>query len=385
MTVFDEALMLKYLRISIISLVCFALLACVARLIFFSGPAMQPSDLPVQKIVDLHVHAAGIGAGGSGCYVSDTIKDSYKFDIYLSAFSISKQELERVGDQVVFKKLSEKLAQSSHVGTAVVLALDGVIDQQGQLDLSQTEIYIPNQFVAKHTAKYDNLLFGASINPYRPDALQRLDQVKQQGAQLIKWIPSIQLIDPGDSKIKAFYQKMIDLDLPLLTHTGQEKSFTKAQDDLADPLRLKLPLSMGVTVIAAHIATTGETQGEDNMQRILPMFVEYPNLYADISSLTQINKLGYLNRALADPRVKGRLLYGSDFPLINMVLVSAYYFPLNLKLEQMMAINNVENVWDRDIELKQALGVQPDVFARTSRILNLPEPNTSAQIQRAND
>jgi hypothetical protein len=115
------------------------------------------------------------------------------------------------------------------------------------------------------------------------------------------------------------------------------------------------------------------------------MFVEYPNLYADISSLTQINKLGYLNRALADPRVKGRLLYGSDFPLINMVLVSAYYFPLNLKLDQMMTINNIENVWDRDVELKQALGVQSDVFARTSRILNLPEPNTSARLQSADD
>ncbi len=361
--------MLKFFKITVISLVSLFLLAGLIRLLFYTGPVMQPTALPTQKIVDLHVHAAGIGAGGSGCYVSDTIKDSYKFAIYLNAFSISKQELEKVGDQVVFRKLSEKIAQSSHVGSAVVLALDGVIDQQGQLDFSQTEIYIPNQFVAEQTAKYDNLLFGASINPYRPDAIVRLVQVKQQGAKLIKWIPSIQLIDPGDPKIKAFYQKMIALDLPLLTHTGQEKSFTRAQDDLADPQRLKLPLSMGVTVIAAHIATTGETQGEDNMQRILPMFEEYPNLYADISSLTQINKLGYLNRALADPRLKGRLLYGSDFPLINMILVSPYYFPLNLKLEQMMAINNIENVWDRDVQLKQALGVQPDVFEGTGRLL----------------
>lgn len=371
--------MLKYIKIAANLLGCFVLLACLARLLFYSGPVQQPSALPAQKIVDLHVHAAGIGAGGSGCYVSDTIKDSYKFDIYLSAFSISKQELERVGDQVVFRKLSEKLAQSSHVGAAVVLALDGVIDQHGKLDLSQTEIYIPNQFVAENTAKYDNLLFGASINPYRPDALERLDLVKQQGAKLIKWIPSIQLIDPADPKIKAFYQKMIALDLPLLTHTGQEKSFTKAEDDLADPQRLKLPLSLGVTVIAAHIATTGETHGEDNMQRILPMFSQYANLYADISSLTQINKLGFLNRALVDPRVKGRLIYGSDFPLINMVLVSAYYFPLNLTLEQMMDINNIENVWDRDVKLKQALGVQSDVFARTSKLLNLPDSTASMQ------
>jgi predicted TIM-barrel fold metal-dependent hydrolase len=373
--------MFKYLKITIVSLICLAVLACIARLLFYTGPVVQPSALPTQKIVDLHVHVAGIGAGGSGCYVSDTIKDSYKFDIYLNAFSISKQELEKQGDQIVFDRLSAKLAQSSHVGAAVVLALDGVIDASGQLDLSQTEIYIPNQFVAEHTAKYSNLLFGASINPYRPDALQRLDRVKQQGAKLIKWIPSIQLIDPGDPKLKAFYQKMIALDLPLLTHTGQEKSFTRAEDDLADPQRLKLPLSMGVTVIAAHIATTGKTQNEDNMQRILPMFSQYANLYADISSLTQINKLGYLNRALTDPRVKGRLLYGSDFPLINMILVSAYYFPLNLEFEQMRNINSVENVWDRDVKLKQALGVQADIFSRTRKLLRISEPTALARVQ----
>ncbi len=363
--------MRKFLKIIANLVASLILLMGFLRLVMYTGPVIQPSDLPIKNIVDMHVHVAGVGAGGSGCYVSDTIKESYKFDYYLNAFSISKQELERDGDQIVFKKLSDKIAESSQVELAVVLALDGVIDQSGQLDLEQTEIYIPNQFVAENITKYANLLFGASINPYRPDALERLEQVKRQGAKLIKWIPSIQLIDPSDKKIKAFYQKMIDLDLPLLTHTGQEKSFTRAQDDLADPLRLIFPLSMGVKVIAAHIATTGETNGEDNMQRILPMFDQYPNLYADISSLTQINKLGFLNRALIDSRVKGRLVYGSDFPLINMILVSPYYFPLNLTMKQMSEINAIDNVWDRDVALKQALGVQPDIFERSRTLLNI--------------
>ncbi len=363
--------MYKLLKIVINLLVSLALIAGFLRILFYTGPVVEPSTVRVDNIVDMHVHVAGIGAGGSGCYVSGAIKNSYKFDYYLNAFEITKQELESAGDQIVFRKLSDKIAKSSHVGSAIVLALDGVIDQQGQLDLAQTEIYIPNQFVADNTAKYDNLIFGASINPYRPDALEQLEKVKRQGAKLIKWIPSIQMIDPSDPKIKSFYQKMITLDLPLLTHTGQEKSFSKAKDDLADPLRLQLPLSMGVTVIAAHIATTGETLGEDNMQRLLPMFEQYDNLYADISSLTQINKLGFLNKALVDPRVKGRLVYGSDFPLINMVLVSAYYFPLNLTLDQMRTINSIENVWDRDVKLKQALGVQPEVFEKSRQLFNI--------------
>ncbi|MCH9698767.1 MAG: amidohydrolase family protein [Gammaproteobacteria bacterium] len=344
---------------------------CLLRQILFSGPVVNPSPLPTQKIVDMHVHVAGIGADNSGCFVSDSIRNSFKFDYYLNAFQVTREELEQNGDQVIFEKLSKTVADSSHIDAAVVLALDGVIDSNGQLDLSQSEVVIPNRFVADNVVNYDNLLFGASINPYRKDAIQRLEQVKLQGARLIKWIPSIQMIDPSDPKITGFYRKMKELDLPLLTHTGQEKSFTRADDDLADPKRLVLPLSLGVKVIAAHIATTGETLGEDNMQRLLPMFEQYPNLYADISSLTQINKLGFLNRALVDPRVKGRLIYGSDFPLINMILVSPYYFPLNLTIAQMHSISSLDNVWDRDVALKQALGVNTEIFARSRELLNI--------------
>ena len=54
---------------------------------------------------------------------------------------------------------------------------------------------------------------------------------------------------------------MIELDLPLLSHAGDERSFTQAADELADPMRLRLPLELGVRVIAAHIGSTGKNQG----------------------------------------------------------------------------------------------------------------------------
>ena len=91
---------------------------------------------------------------------------------------------------------------------------------------------------------------------------------------------------------------------------------------------------------------------------------EFPNLYSDISSLTQINKLGYLREALQKPEFEGRLLYGTDFPLINMFITSPCYFPLNLRFSQMRAIATIENPWDRDVALKQALGVPCAVLAR---------------------
>jgi len=358
--------MLRFLKVLSYLLIFISLSAVSLRWILFAAESTD-NPLPNQPIIDLHVHVAGYG-NNSDCYVSPTLQDSYKFDLYLAGFGISKQQIEQQGDQLLIKKLSAQLAESKLVKAAVVLALDGVIDQSGKLDLTQTQIYIPNDYVAEQIQQYDNLYFGASINPYRHDALQRLDKVKQQGAKLIKWIPNIQHIDPQDPRLITFYKKMRDLKLPLLSHTGQEHAFSNAIDKYGDPLRLTLPLSLGVTVIAAHIATTGQTEQQDNYQRILPLFSRYPNLYADISSLTQINKLGFLAKALKEPRLTGRLVYGSDYPLSNMLLVSPYYFPLKLSFAQMWDIAAINNHWDRDVRLKQALGVPTDLFTNYQQV-----------------
>ena len=331
---------------------------------FFHGPYRPPEPLPNACLLDMHCHVAGLGAGGSGCFVSPAIERSYKFGYYLRSFDVTREEILREGDDIIPQRVSEQLARSRHVGHAIILAMDGVVDGHGVLDRSRTEVYVPNEFVAQSAARHTNLLFGASVNPYRPDALARLDWAKAHGAKLLKWIPSIMDIDPADERVSPFYKKLVELQLPLLTHTGQERSFTRSRDELCDPERLRLPLRLGVKVVAAHLAATGSTHGERDTDRLRRLMVEFPNLYSDISSLTQINKLGYLREALQKPEFEGRLLYGTDFPLINMVITSPYYFPLNLRFAQMPAIAAIANPWDRDVALKQALGVPRAVFER---------------------
>lgn len=82
--------------------------------------------------------------------------------------------------------------------------------------------------------------------------------------------------------------------------------------------------------------------------------------------MTQINKPGYLRQVLKEKRFKGKLLYGSDFPLINTAAVSPWYFPLNLTREQMQFIADIENPWDRDVALKETLGVSSEIFSKPS-------------------
>lgn len=320
----------------------------------------------------MHCHIAGLGYGHSGNFISSAMRKSYKFRYYLWAMGVSQDELKQKGDRYVVAHLSEQLATSKRVAKAVVLAIDGRVTRDGELDRAQTEFYVENEFVAAETAKYENLLFGASINPYRKDALERLTWAKQHGAVLVKWLPSIMDIDPSDPALTPFYRKLIELELPLLTHTGQERSFTHARDELCDPQRLHLPLRLGVTVIAAHVASTGANEGEEDFARLLPLLEKYPNLYADVSSLTQINKLGYLRRALDEPRFAGRLLYGSDWPLQAFPVVSPWYHFAALSLADIQDIRALTNKWDQDVMLKEKLGVSSDIFVRSQEVIQVP-------------
>lgn len=370
------------LRKGLIVLVALMAMALLARWILFVGPYHPREAAPTAGVIDLHCHTAGIGGGNSGCFISKRMRDSYKFDIYLKAFGTDRAELESKGDTLLVQRIAAQVGASRRVDKAVVLAMDGVIDVQGELDRSRTEVYVPNEFIAAEVARHTNLLFGASINPHRPDALARLDWCAAHGAVLVKWIPSVMHIDPSEERWIPFYKRLVELKIPLLSHTGQERSFTDARDELCDPVRLRLPLQLGVTVIAAHIASTGSNQGQRDTDRLKPLLLEYTNLWSELSSLTQANKLGYLREALTAPEFKERVLYGSDFPLVNTALVSPWYYPLNLTHDEMRRISDLSNPWDRDVALKEALGVPSRLFTRAHQVLRIHPPARSNESGR---
>ena len=178
-------------------------------------------------------------------------------------------------------------------------------------------------------------------------------------------------MNPSNERYISYYQKLIDLDLPLLVHTGNEESFTRTDDSLGDPELLKLPLSMGVKVIAAHVASSGKSDGYENIDRLISMMDDYPNLYADISSLTQVNKRKNLRKVINEKKLRGRLLYGTDYPLTNTIIVNPLQYLLNLTMKQLLDLIRTPNSWDRDVKLKSALGFRAEVFNLSKDFLNI--------------
>lgn len=329
-------------------------------------------------VIDMHCHIAGIGAGDSGCFISKTMRKSLRFQFFLRSFEVGIGDVEFHGDGVLVERTTRRLSESRSVGKAVVLAFDGVVDATGELDREKTEMYVPNDYVASQVAKRPGLLFGASINPLRSDAIERLDRAASQGAVLVKWLPAVQDFDPSDKRFIPFYRRLVELGMPLLVHTGRERSFTRVKEELSDPELLRLPLSLGVTVIAAHAAANGRHHGEADYGRLCRLMKEYPNLYADISSLTQVNKYSSLQRVLRQPEMQGRLVYGSDYPLISMPsLTSPIYFAPKIGWRKAWNISRIKNPWDRDVALKQALGVPEALMTRAGSVIRLERGRTA--------
>ncbi|MDQ8184897.1 amidohydrolase family protein [Pelagicoccus sp. SDUM812002] len=339
------------------------------RILLWKGPIGPVSERLPMGVVDMHCHTAGIGAGGSEARISEALRGSWRFRVYLRIFGTSEKNLMAGGDRSLMEDIDRAISDSEHVRSAVILAMDAPHKDDGSLDLEAIEVWVPNRFVGEVVKDFPNLLFAASVHPLRGDALEELEWSKANGAVLVKWLPNIQNIDPSDERLVPYYEKLVELDLPLLTHTGHEDSFSRTDNCLGDPKLLELPLRLGVRVIAAHVASAGKNEGQCNVERLLEMMPRFPNLVADISTLTQFNRKRFLPRVLADERLRGRLLYGTDYPLTNTPMVSPWLYPLRLTFGKMLRISRVKNPWDRDVKLKTALGVPVEVFEESGRYL----------------
>ena len=60
------------------------------------------------------------------------------------------------------------------------------------------------------------MLFGASVHPYRKDAVAELERCVAAGAVLLKWLPITQGFNPADPRCFPFYEALAHHKLPLL-------------------------------------------------------------------------------------------------------------------------------------------------------------------------
>lgn len=323
-------------------------------------------------IFDIHAHLSG-PSGIGGNYLCPPSRQSRLLRLFLNRSRLYVRENDGNTESLVSRWVRE-----SQIDRVILLALDGACREDGSLDLEHTRIITGNDYVADFVAGNSRLLFGASIHPYRKDAIEELDRVVECGACLIKWIPSAQNIAPDDSRCCAFYERMRYHNIPLLTHTGVEHTLPMFDNRLNDPERLIPALRQGVTVIAAHCGTRLYLHERCLFGQWANLAKEYPNFYGDLSTFGLPLHGGPLRRILRDSDLRSKVLFGSDFPALTLPL----WYIGRIGLRRAMVLTRIENPFDKAFQTLKDLDVPEQVFSRAERLLRLPPVPESSRVMK---
>ena len=296
-------------------------------------------DIDAERLIDHHVHIAGLGVGGTNAFVNPKILTwrhpfhRLKLKVYMSSAGVSDEDN---ADPQAAARLADLVKSIKDHGKHRLLAFDKNYRKDGTVNLEKTEFYVPNEYVFELAERYPDLFVpNISVNPYRPDAIDELEKWARRGARIVKWLPNAMGIDPSDPRCDPFYQKMKELDLILLSHGGEEKAVEAEEDQkLGNPLLLRRALDHGVKVIVAHCAGLGSNEDLDTPDRKqvenFDLFLRLMDekryeglLFGELSAMTQFNRSGKpLRTMLAREDLHERLVNGSDYPLpaVNLLI-----------------------------------------------------------------
>jgi uncharacterized protein len=259
-----------------------------------------------------------------------------------------------------------RFVRTSSLDAAVILAQERVHTDRGIPQDDLTLAYVPNEYVLKLAREHPEFLPAVSIHPARPDAMEELERCLAGGAVMMKCLPVYQNIDCRDRRYTQFWERMAEVGLPLLAHTGGEHTLRVVRPDLRDPRILEWPLECGVTVIAAHCGTKSAPFEAQFFQYFVEMTRRFPRFYGDLSAFTVPIRGSVVPLCLQHPLVE-RVVHGSDYP----VPVFGHY-PWLKGFVSWGAFRQWEkepNVLERDYQLKRAMGFPEATFTRINQLL----------------
>jgi len=312
--------------------------------------------------IDVHVHISACLPGHGS--MSTKLRRSFLTRFLRVRFGVygGDEETEK-GFEALLKNTID---ETTDLDAAVVLAFDRVYDEQGRPDEARTHLYVTNDYIIELARRHPKMLFGASINPYRKDAVAELERCVKAGAVLVKWLPITQGFDPSNKLCFPLYEAMAHHKIPLLCHTSGERALPVITPEFDSPHLLRPALARGVTVIAAHCGSKATRWQAGYVKEFCEMAIEHEHFYGDTSALNLSPRWHAYDHILKDERVRNKLVHGSDWPIISMPP------PKHVKTTELATLMLDGNWMRRDLKIKQAMGFDEAYWLRASKLLKLP-------------
>ena len=299
--------------------------------------------------IDCHVHMVGTGTGGTGCWYRPKGFTKVGEPFLVKAVGLTVNELHGPEfDQLYNGKLLE-FVRGSSVDRAMLLAHELPHTEDGTALPERSSLYVPNECVLKLSQEHPEFLAG--------------------GAAALKCLPNVQGIDWNNPRYTAFLERMAEAGLPLLAHTGSERTMPVMDHALASPRVLTRALEIGVKCIAAHCGTGMMVLDPDYFDVFAEMLAKYPNLYGDNSALAGLSfrlRPSALE-VMISASMDGRILHGSDLPVPPSGLLP-WVFGM-IEWEDFMDSRGIANPLERDAHLKRRMGFSELSFTQAESVL----------------
>lgn len=320
--------------------------------------------------IDCHVHVVGTGTGGTGCWYRPLGFTKLGEPLLAKAVGLTTRDLHGADfDRLYVGRMLEFVRSSESIDRAMLLAHELPHRDDGTPLQERSSFYVPNEYVLRLAREHSEFLAAVSIHPARKDAMEELERCLDGGAAALKCLPNVQGIDWNDRRYTRFLERMAEAGLPLLAHTGSERTMPVIDHRLASPEVLTRPLEIGVTCIAAHAGTGMMVFDPDYFDLFAGMLEKFPNLYGDNSALAGLSfrlRPSALKR-LISAEMEGRILHGSDLPVPSSGLLT-WAFGM-LSRSDYLESRRIENPVERDAKLKQWLGFGETSFTAAATVL----------------
>ena len=123
-------------------------------------------------VIDCHVHISACTPGHG--FMSDKLLNSIPFRFMRWRFGLRGTDART--ECALERLLVRTIDETREIDAAVVLAFDAVYTADGKFNKENTHLYVTNDYVIELAKRNSKMLFGASVHPYRKDAIAELER-----------------------------------------------------------------------------------------------------------------------------------------------------------------------------------------------------------------
>ena len=178
---------------------------------------------------------------------------------------------------------------------------------------------VPNEEVLEGAARYSDVLIPfASVDPARPDALDRVQRlIAEHGVKGFKFHPNLQAFFPNDERVYPLYEAIAAAGLPALFHSGHSGIGTGLPGGGGLRLKYSNPMCLddvaadfpGLKIVIAHPSFPWQDEA-------ISICLHKSNVWIDLSGWSPKYFPEQLVR-YANSQLRHKVLFGSDFPLLT--------------------------------------------------------------------